>query len=1112
MPDEARIRQLLEDVLDSGRSPEEVCAAAPELLPEVRSRLHKLRQLERQIEAAFPTPTPTGSDRPRSRLLPDAPLPRIAGYEVAGVLGRGGMGIVFRARHIRLNRTVALKMALSAEFAGSRERERFQREAEAVAALRHPNIVQVYDVGEEDGRPYFTMEYVEGGSLAQRLSGTPEPAGPAAALVATLAEAVRAAHASSIVHRDLKPANVLLTADGTPKISDFGLARRLDSDAGLTRTGIALGTPSYMAPEQVDGEPDAVGPHTDVYALGAILYELLTGRPPFRAATSSETLRQVRLQDPVPPSRLNASVPRDLETICLKCLSKEPGRRYATAAALADDLGWFQRGEPIAARPAGLSERIAKLVRRNPTLTVLAAVGVLLAVGAVIWGFVFAVQRAQRRDAVAMDLGELASLQANTRWAEARAVLERAEARFEGGGPADVRRRLAQARHDLDLAIRLDDIRLARATRGSLAFYKAQADHEYTATFQEAGFGKNTDPPADVAARIVASPVSAALVAALYDWAACAPGRAERAWILDVARHADSTPGEWHASALDPAVWDDRRGLEKLTDTAPMAGEPVSLLLALGERLRAEGGNSVPLTRRVQQEHPGDFWANLAVGTSQLPDAPRQAVGALRAALASRPDAAVGYCAVGDCFRLQMDLDAATGYYEKALRRDPKYARTYNNLGLVLQLRGRVDEAIEYHHKALQLDPDYAWAHYDLGNALRTSGRLDLARDEYREALRRDPHNPAVLDRLRSLMMRQGRGQEVLAEWRTDLDANPPGHESWFGYAELCLYLQQPDEYRRATRALLDRFGDSNDAFICERVGRACLLLPGPGDEVKRAAALAEHAVGILQSTPPRLYPYSRFALGLAQYRLGRYSSAIPIMTYEANDVMGPCPRLVVAMSQFREGQVPAARQTLAAAILSYDWRAPLADNRDAWICHILRREAEALMLPNLPAFLAGKYQPRDNDERCAFVGACQFADRTRATARLYADAFVAAPGLADDLAAGHRLSAARAAAAAGCGHGADAGDLTPAERADWCRQARRWLREDLALWRKKLNSDRGSAPLVLKTLAQWQADPDLAGLRRAEVPEQQSAEDRAESEALWNEVGALLRRAQGGK
>jgi serine/threonine-protein kinase len=295
-----------------------------------------------------------------------AGLPQVPGYEVEAVLGRGGMGVVYKARHLRLKRTVALKMLLVGAYAGPRERARFQREAEAVAGLRHGNIVQVHDVGDHEGMPYFTMEFVEGGSLAQKLAGTPQPARPAAALVATLAAAMQVAHQSGIVHRDLKPGNILLTADGTPKITDFGLARRLEGDAQLTHTGLPVGTPGYMAPEQAQGEVHAIGPSVDVYALGVILYELLTGRLPFQGETAAATIQQVLTRDPVPPARLNPTVPRDLETICLKCLSKESQRRYASAAALADDLRRFGEGQPRQARPVGRGARFCRWVWRNP--------------------------------------------------------------------------------------------------------------------------------------------------------------------------------------------------------------------------------------------------------------------------------------------------------------------------------------------------------------------------------------------------------------------------------------------------------------------------------------------------------------------------------------------------------------------------------------------------------------------------------------------------------------------------------------------------------------------------------------------------------------------------
>jgi formylglycine-generating enzyme required for sulfatase activity len=302
----------------------------------------------------------------------------VPGYEIEGVLGRGGMGVVYKARHLALKRTVALKMVLAGGHAGATQLARFKIEAEAVARLQHPNIVQIHEVGVAGGHPYCALEFVEGGSLADRINGKPLPPRESARVIEALARAMQLVHSRNVIHRDLKPANILLSADGMAKISDFGLARQLDSDSGETQMGAVMGTPSYMAPEQAAGRTHEAGPAADVYALGAILYACLTGRPPFKGPTMVETLDQVRNQEPVRPSHWQASVPLDLETICLKCLRKEPEKRYASAAELADDLLRYQRGEPILARPVGGVERALKWVRRNKVVTG-AALAVLLA-------------------------------------------------------------------------------------------------------------------------------------------------------------------------------------------------------------------------------------------------------------------------------------------------------------------------------------------------------------------------------------------------------------------------------------------------------------------------------------------------------------------------------------------------------------------------------------------------------------------------------------------------------------------------------------------------------------------------------------------------------------
>jgi len=337
----------------------------------------------------LPDADATGSGGTPS-VMTNRAIAAIAGYELLGELGRGGMGVVYRARQILLNRPCALKMILGGAHANDEAGFRFLAEAEAIARLQHPNVVQIHHVGVADGLPFFELEYVDGGSLDRKLNGTPWPARRAAELIEALTHGVTEAHRLGIVHRDLKPGNVLLAADGTPKVTDFGLAKSLNQDSGLTRTDSIMGSPGYMSPEQAQGKTKHVGPLADVYALGAILYELLTGGPPFRGATPLEIIDQVRNAEPMPPSRLVPGVPRDIETIALKCLQKEPDKRYDSAASLSEDLRRFLGGEPILARPVPPWERVIKWARRRPAIaSLIVAVHVLLAslLGLGIWSY-----------------------------------------------------------------------------------------------------------------------------------------------------------------------------------------------------------------------------------------------------------------------------------------------------------------------------------------------------------------------------------------------------------------------------------------------------------------------------------------------------------------------------------------------------------------------------------------------------------------------------------------------------------------------------------------------------------------------------------------------------
>jgi serine/threonine-protein kinase len=923
MTDGSRIQQLIDELASSHATPEEVCAKCPELLGVVRDRWRQMRRLRVDLDAVFPPPevprtTVDASFPPLAASTPSQPtamaLPQIPGYEVEAVLGRGGMGIVFRARHLRLNRLVALKMLLSGAYAGPQELARFQREAKAVAGLRHESIVRVYDVGDHDGRPYFTMEYMEGGSLAQSLTGRPVGTRYAAALVATLAEAVRVAHQGGIIHRDLKPANILLQqkaipgtqpetgialdvvpaplSDFDPKIADFGLARHFDGEPALTHSGLILGTPSYMAPEQARGQKQAIGPAVDVYALGAILYELLTGRPPFHGETAAATIHQVTTQEPVPPSRLNPAVPRDLDTVSLKCLHKDPGRRYASAAALADDLRRFGEGRPIQARPLSWGARFWRWCRRNPTAAALLATALVmvgLASGGGMW---FVQQRAQRdgelRSDVSIAVAQAASLRKGFRFREARELLEHARQRLGPAGPDDLRRRVDQGRADLDLAEHLDAARFLGATPVEGKFDRAGAEPLYASAFAQAGLGPEGDDSAAVAARVRESAMSAEFVAALDDWAGMTRDLQRRAWLLAVARAADPDPAR--DRLRQPELWQDSARLIQLARELSVAELSPQLATALGRVVLTSGGDAVPLLTAAQARFPQDFWLNLELGHAlPLAHRPDEALGYFRAALALRPQASVAYC----------------------------------GLGSVLRDMGRLDEAIDHYQQAIRLDPNYTVAHMNLASAfgIAFATRRDWAEavEGYAQALKRGP----IQD----------------------------GH-FWFEYAALLLLSGDRPGYARACAQMIEKCGKPGGPRAYH-VARACTLAPDAVAEASLPGRLSEkelkdHARDFWSLTEE----------GALAYRAGRYQNSVPF--FEQSLEVDPKPGRAVlnwlwlALANQRLGKTEEARRWLGNA---QSWLDQYRDGISAraeenfgvhfhnWLeAHVLRREAEAVL------------------------------------------------------------------------------------------------------------------------------------------------------------------------
>jgi serine/threonine-protein kinase len=1098
MSDETRVQQLVLDLLESERTPEEVCAECPELLAEVRQRWEqKLRVVEAELQALFPTPE---SNRAADTVVPSSPageLPQIPGYQVEAVLGFGGMGVVYQARHLRLNRPVAVKMLLCGTYAGPAERERFQREAEAVAGLRHENIVRVHDVGDHAGRPYFTMEFVEGGSLAQKLAGAPQPAGPAARLVATLAGAVQAAHTCGIIHRDLKPANVLLTADGVAKISDFGLARRLEGGAGLTHSGVPMGTPSYMAPEQALGQTRAIGPALDVYALGAILYELLTGRPPFTGETAAATMQAVITRDPVPPSRLHGGVPRDLETICLKCLHKEPQRRYASARALADDLSRFGEGWPIHARPVGWAERSWRWCRRKPAASALLATllaVVFLTAGSGLWlERQWADRRGRAREAVETALAQVPGLRVQGRWPEAEAVLTQARSRLGEADSDDLGRRLARAEAGLRLGAALERIRLTPAIDGNRFDYPSMAE-AYAQAFMNAGLDVWGDEET-VAVQIRDSELRPQLVMALDHWAYVADALKDRqamARLLDLARRADPDP-VWGDRFRDRELWRNQEALERLAaeaqehlaKDAPDNGPPTPLVTLLAKKLGQKDNQAEPLLRTAQGQHPEDFWLNYALGEALREGKPAEAVGFYRAALATRPTVAAAHLEVGlallrlgqmdesirsvrkaieleptaarhhhglgMCWQARGELDKAMASYRRASEISPKYAAPHNNLGMCWQARGELDKAMASYHRALELDPKSVPAHHGLGQCWQARGELDKAMASYRRASELGPKYAAPHTTLGMCWQAKGELDKATASYHCALELDPKSVAAHHGLGTCWQARGDLDKamasYRRASEL------DPKSAPPHNNLGM-CWQIKGKLDE-----AIAEYR------RASELDPRRSIAhLGLvdALIRTGRVEEA--------------CAAVRRGLDLLPSGEPgrPALQEKLKMCerMLALDAR--------------------------LPGLLQAKEQ-LPLAERLELARACRHG-RPHTAFSLYAAAFAAQPALADNLKTGDRYYAAGAAVRAAAGEGYNGAPLGGPERASLRQQALAWLRADLAL----RSAMQGGGKLAGGNLAIWQTDAALSSVRDQAALEKLSDAEREGWLRLWADVAAL--------
>jgi serine/threonine-protein kinase len=1000
---------------------------------------------------AAPAALPPGADQGNASASHGSP----AGYDILAELGRGGMGVVYQARQNGLERTVALKMILGGGHASGSDLARFRTEAEAIARLQHPHIVQIHEIGEHQGLPYFSLEFCGGGSLDSKLAGTPLPARDAAALLEKLALAVQAAHEKGVIHRDLKPANVLLTEDGTPKITDFGLAKKLITEpgasatgAGITQAGSVMGTPSYMAPEQAGGKSNEIGPACDIYALGAILYECLTGRPPFMAATALDTILQVVSEEPVPPTRLNRKVPRDLETICLKCLAKQPARRYGSAAALAEDLGRFQRGEPIRARPVGPVERLWRWGRRKPALAGMLAAVSLLGVAVVTGAFWYVQDRAGRErerlvaaaraeqkrvvaeQAIGQALDQAQAIrnelqkklrqrggvfellnhpedwQARIQMAQAgldraRALLASAEEGLHQALKARIgrlERWLQQDEADRLLAVGLEKIRMDEAVMVKGSFNYEKAAHEYSRVFAAAGLAVEHGDRDGVVQRIRSMPIKEQVIAALDDWAWVAYGLENKqlpTQLMAVVRGAVPDP-VWGDRLRRPHLWGNQQALITLANEAPGNGLSPQLLALLGDLL--DKGHPLTQTwlRQAQFRFPGDFWLNFQLAGALGKSNPVEAAGFYRVALTLRPGCSAGYNNLGLALHDQNKLPDAIAVYQKGITLDPKLAPLYTNLGYALSAQGKLPEAMAAFRKAIALDPQDAMAHYNLGNALREQQQLPEAIASYRKAIAANPKFAWAHTNLGTVLRAQQQLPEAIASYQQAIAADPKCHEAFYG---LGLALLEQGAFAEAGRSLQ----------------KALDLLP-------------------------------------------------------ANDPSRP-----VAQDQLKQ-------------------------------CQSLRE-----LEKRLPGVLEGKQSARPAELlQMAFL-CLHYQKRYASAVRLYREAFQGQPALMEDPARQQGYNAACAAALAGTGQGEDARRLPVDEQAKLRQQALTWLQADLAHFGRLLKA--GSAQgrkLVVERLTLWHTDADLAGVREPRELAWLPEKERQDWVKLWAEVRRLLKATQG--
>jgi serine/threonine-protein kinase len=1114
--------------------------------------------------------------KPRSPEMPAPGGASLGRYQLQGEIARGGMGAVLKGRDVDLGRDLAIKVLLESHRGNPDVVRRFVEEAQIGGQLQHPGVVPVYELGRfADRRPFFTMKLVKGQTLAALLQDSTSPAEGLPRFLSIFEQVCQTmayAHARGVIHRDLKPSNIMVGSFGEVQVMDWGLAKVLarggiadeaadsaeplgDTVIMTVRTGPAgsgsesqagsvLGTPAYMAPEQARGDVDRLDERADVFGLGAILCEILTGRPPFGGSTREEVRAKAARGDLTGARRRLDTCDADAELIGLArdCLAPEPEERPRNAGEVARRMSAYQAGVQDRLKAAERARIEAQTraeeaqaraaierSRRWRTVALAASVlGSFLLVGGG-WAYL-ARQRLERVARIERVSSGVEALYAEAnragddpmRWVAAREAARALDVLLAEAPDANVRSRLTLQVREVALAVsnaeadqklldQLTDIRTDIGDdRGGMATDERHAD-----AFREAGLDLESLSPTEAAVRIRARPatIRAALVAALDYWAAVRgsvrhdPVGARR--LFEIARLADPDPWRNRLRAVAEIASRDRQlgELKELARSARDEELPAVSLQVLGASLIRLGDpvTGEAVLRDAALRYPGDLWVNYELaqcleGLGRREEAIRyyMAMRSLRPETAHR---------LAHLLATMGETTQAIALFRDMARRRPSGGAHLTCLGEALKDCGRtrealtvLDEAISAARAVLAAQPSRYGGHFVLAKALLHRGNLDEAITEFREALRIEPEDPEVRLFLGAALVERGELREAIAEYRTILH-NKPDHPAVHTNLGVALFKQgdwvaSVSEFRAELRVHPgDPFAHRNLAIVLRRQGKL--------DE-----AITEYRAAV-RSKPDLIDARNDLALALEEQgkldeAVTEYRAAIRL----APDAIAPHHNLGVALR--KQGKLDEAVAELRSAReLAHGAKSPLAPKIERVLT---ATEQLALRFARLPAVLANGLGPADATDAPAFALLCYYKELHGASARFWAEAFQSRPKLADDMRSQHRYNAACVAALAGCGQGKDDPPLDGAAKARWRRQALDWLKADLAAWSKLLASGPPQArQSVAQTLQHWKADPDLSGLRdpaaRAKLPEDEQKACRS----LWADVDALLAKSRGG-